>query len=57
MDVSAVLTGLVGAVTGGQGSARSSGTLATGPLPSAFSIATRTSNSGIAVRMALAGAM
>ncbi|GAB6843269.1 hypothetical protein HNR00_002195 [Methylorubrum rhodinum] len=54
MDVSAVLTGLVGAVTGGQGSARSSGTLAQAPLPSAFSIATRTSNSGIAVRMALA---
>lgn len=55
MDVSAVLTGLVGAVTGGQGSARSSGTIAAGPLPSAFAIATRTSNSGIAVRMALAG--
>ncbi|SFL83625.1 DUF3108 domain-containing protein [Methylorubrum salsuginis] len=54
MDVSAVLTGLVGAVTGGQGSARSSGTLAQAPLPNAFSIATRTSNSGIAVRMALA---
>ena len=54
MDVSAVLTGLVGAVTGGQGSARSSGTLAAAPLPNAFSIATRTSNSGIAVRMALA---
>ena len=54
MDVSAVLTGLVGAVTGGQGSARSSGTLASAPLPNAFSIATRTSHSGIAVRMALA---
>ncbi len=54
MDVSAVLTGLVGAVTGGQGSARSSGTLAQAPLPNAFSIATRTSHSGIAVRMALA---
>ncbi|MEE7457598.1 hypothetical protein MPAR168_04300 [Methylorubrum populi] len=55
MDVSAVLTGLVGAVTGGQGSARSSGNLAASPVPSAFAIATRTSNSGIAVRMALAG--
>lgn len=54
MDVSAVLTGLVGAVTGGQGSARSSGSIAAAPLPNAFSIATRTSSSGIAVRMALA---
>lgn len=58
MDVSAVLTGLVGAVTGGQGSARSSGGIAGGnaaaPLPNSFAIATRTSNSGIAVRMALA---
>lgn len=54
MDVSATLTGLVGAITGGQGSARSSGTIGAGPLPNAFSIATRTANSGIAVRMALA---
>ncbi|CAO4176282.1 DUF3108 domain-containing protein [Methylorubrum populi] len=57
MDVSAVLTGLVGAVTGGQGSARSSGGISGGnaaPLPNSFAIATRTSNSGIAVRMALA---
>lgn len=54
VDVSATLTGLVGAITGGQGSARSSGTIASGPQPSAFSIATRTANSGIAVRMALA---
>jgi hypothetical protein len=54
MDVSARLTGLVGAVTGGMGSARASGLIAAGPQPSAFSIATRTSNSGIAVRMALA---
>ena len=54
VDVSAVLTGLVGAVTGGQGSARSSGSMAAAPLPNAFSIATRTSSSGIAVRMALA---
>lgn len=54
MDVSARLTGLVGAVTGGMGSARASGLIATGPQPSAFSIATKTSNAGIAVRMALA---
>ncbi|GBU19537.1 MULTISPECIES: DUF3108 domain-containing protein [Methylobacterium] len=54
MDVSATLTGLVGAITGGQGSARASGTLAAAPQPNAFSIATRTANSGIAVRMALA---
>lgn len=54
MDVSARLTGLVGAVTGGMGSARASGLIAAGPQPSAFSIATRTSNAGIAVRMALA---
>ncbi|WP_375456408.1 DUF3108 domain-containing protein [uncultured Methylobacterium sp.] len=54
VDVSATLTGLVGAITGGQGSARSSGTIAAGPQPGAFSIATRTAQSGIAVRMALA---
>lgn len=53
MTVSAALTGLVGAVTGGQGSARAVGNLASQPLPSAFAIATRTSNSGIAVRMAM----
>ncbi len=54
MDVSATLTGLVGAITGGQGSARASGTIGAGPLPNTFSIATRTASSGIAVRMALA---
>ena len=54
MDVSARLTGLVGAVTGGMGSARATGLIGAGPQPSAFSIATKTSNSGIAVRMALA---
>lgn len=54
MDVSATLTGLVGAITGGQGSARASGTIAAGPQPTAFSIATRTASAGIAVRMALA---
>lgn len=54
MDVSATLTGLVGAITGGQGSARASGSIAAGPQPTAFSIATRTASAGIAVRMALA---
>lgn len=54
MDVSATLTGLVGAITGGQGSARASGTIGAGPQPAAFSIATRTASAGIAVRMALA---
>ncbi len=54
MDVSATLTGLVGAITGGQGSARSSGVITSGALPNAFAIATRTANSGITVRMALA---
>ncbi|SDN88040.1 Protein of unknown function [Methylobacterium phyllostachyos] len=54
MDVSAVLTGLVGAITGGKGSARASGTFAAVPQPGAFSIATHTASSGIAVRMALA---
>ena len=53
MDVSATLTGLVGAITGGQGAAQSSGTLGTGPQPSSFAIASRTASSGIAVRMAL----
>lgn len=54
MGVSAQLTGLVGAVTGGQGSARSSGNVAERPLPNVFAIATRTSSSGIAVQMSLA---
>ncbi|MCJ2009111.1 DUF3108 domain-containing protein [Methylobacterium sp. J-092] len=54
VDVSATLTGLVGAITGGQGSARSAGIIAAAPQPNTFSIATRTANSGIAVRMALA---
>ena len=54
MDVSAVLTGLVGAITGGKGSARASGTFSAAPQPGAFSIATQTAHSGIAVRMALA---
>lgn len=59
-DVSAVLTGLVGAITGGQGSAQASGTFASGtlagsPQPNAFAIATRTAHAGIAVRMALRG--
>lgn len=53
MDVSATLTGLVGAITGGQGSAQSSGLLGAGPQPNSFAIASRTANAGIAVRMAL----
>ena len=53
MDVSATLTGLVGAITGGQGSAQSSGILGSGPQPTSFAIASRTANAGIAVRMAL----
>jgi hypothetical protein len=53
MDVSAALTGLVGAITGGQGAARVSGTIGASPQPGAFSIATRTAHAGIAVRMAL----
>lgn len=54
MDVSATLTGLVGAITGGRGSARASGSFSAAPQPGAFSIATHTASSGIAVRMALA---
>lgn len=53
MNVSAQLTGLAGAVTGGQGSARASGAVGGQPMPNAFAIATRTSTSGIAVRMAM----
>ncbi|KQP30492.1 hypothetical protein ASF49_13340 [Methylobacterium sp. Leaf104] len=54
MDVSARLTGLAGVVTGGMGSARASGAIAASPQPNTFAIATKTTNSGIAVRMALA---
>lgn len=54
MDVSARLTGLVGVVTGGMGSARANGALTSAPQPTTFAIATKTSNAGIAVRMALA---
>ena len=39
MDVSAVLTGLVGAITGGKGSARASGSFSAAPPPRAFAIA------------------
>ena len=53
MDVSAALTGLVGAITDGQGAARASGAIGLAPQPGAFSIATRTAHAGIAVRMAL----
>jgi hypothetical protein len=54
MDVSARLTGLAGIVTGGMGSARANGSFASAPQPNTFAIATKTTNSGIAVRMALA---
>ena len=53
LGVSAQLTGLAGAVTGGQGSAQAGGSLADRPRPNGFSIATRTSTSGIAVRMSM----
>lgn len=55
MNVSATLTGLVGAITGGQGSARAVGSVANHPVPTTFSILSRTSSSSIAVRMAMAG--
>lgn len=55
MDVSATLTGLVGAITGGQGSARAVGSVSAHPVPTTFSILSRTSSSSIAVRMAMAG--
>lgn len=55
MDVSATLTGLIGAITGGQGSARAVGGVAGQPVPTIFSILSRTSSSSIAVRMAMAG--
>ncbi len=53
VGVSAQLTGLAGVLTSGQGQARSSGTVAERPLPNTFAIASRTSSSGISVRMAL----
>ncbi|GJD48103.1 hypothetical protein OPKNFCMD_0819 [Methylobacterium crusticola] len=56
MDVSARLTGLVGAITGGYGSGRASGQVgAPGrPVPAAFAIASHSASASITVRMALA---
>nr|WP_082173193.1 DUF3108 domain-containing protein [Methylobacterium platani] len=54
MDVSARLTGLVGAITGGYGSGRASGTVAARPVPAAFALASHSASASITVRMALA---
>ncbi|TGD95411.1 DUF3108 domain-containing protein [Methylobacterium nonmethylotrophicum] len=54
MDVSARLTGLVGAITGGYGSGRASGTVAGRPVPTAFALASHSASASITVRMALA---
>ncbi len=54
MDVSARLTGLVGAITGGYGSGRASGTVASKPVPAAFALASHSASASITVRMALA---
>ncbi|WP_407518992.1 DUF3108 domain-containing protein [Methylobacterium oryzisoli] len=55
MDVSARLTGLAGAITGGYGSGRASGQVApTGrPQPGTFAISSHSSSASITVRMAL----
>ncbi|KMO34865.1 hypothetical protein VQ02_18475 [Methylobacterium variabile] len=54
MNVSARLTGLVGAITGGYGSARASGTVTARPVPAAFALASHSASASITVRMALA---
>ncbi|MEH3061211.1 MAG: DUF3108 domain-containing protein [Methylobacterium frigidaeris] len=56
MDVTAKLTGLVGAITGGYGAGRASGQVgAPGrPVPATFAIASHSSTASITVRMALA---
>jgi len=54
MDVSARLTGLVGAITGGYGSGRASGTVAAKPVPAAFALASHSASASITVRMAMA---
>ncbi|AWN49908.1 DUF3108 domain-containing protein [Methylobacterium terrae] len=54
MDVSARLTGLVGAITGGYGSGRASGTVAARPVPAAFALSSHSASASITVRMALA---
>jgi hypothetical protein len=55
MDVTARLTGLVGAITGGYGSGRASGQVEGGgrPLPGSFAVASHSSNNSIIVRVAL----
>ncbi|ACL59385.1 DUF3108 domain-containing protein [Methylobacterium nodulans] len=56
MDVTARLTGLVGAITGGYGSGRASGQVAGAgrPVPGSFAVASHSSSTSITVRMALA---
>jgi hypothetical protein len=54
MDVSARLTGLVGAITGGYGSGRASGTVTARPVPAAFALASHSASASITVRMAMA---
>jgi Protein of unknown function (DUF3108) len=54
MDVSARLTGLVGAITGGYGSGRASGAVAARPVPAAFALSSHSASASITVRMALA---
>ena len=54
MDVSARLTGLVGAITGGYGSGRASGTVTAKPVPAAFALSSHSASASITVRMALA---
>ncbi|MGY2047722.1 DUF3108 domain-containing protein [Methylobacterium sp. JK268] len=55
MDVTAKLTGLVGAITGGYGSGRATGVAGVGrPVPGSFAVASHSSSTSITVRMALA---
>ncbi|ACA18047.1 conserved hypothetical protein [Methylobacterium sp. 4-46] len=55
MDVTAKLTGLVGAITGGYGSGRASGVAGSGrPIPGTFAVSSHSSSTSITVRMALA---
>ncbi|MFE1600217.1 DUF3108 domain-containing protein [Methylobacterium sp. ID0610] len=53
MDVTAKLTGLVGAITGGYGAGRSAGQVAGRPVPGSFAVASHSSSTSITVRMAL----
>ena len=55
LSVTANLTGLVGAVTGGKGAAKASGALsAARAVPAAFAVSSQTSSQSITIRMALA---